>query len=189
MNFAQTTVEGGHVKHGNDSSAYVRFHKKSEKGVSKDFVEIMFPGDTKTIVNRQVKEEDKMRWPQYWDAYERGESFKAQGFPLEQWHSMDEGLIRMLNLKHVYTVEQLAQVTDQNGPGLGMGWRELVSKAKAFVEVREKTSDAMKYAEQYQAIAAENKLLQDENKSLAARLQLLEDRLEIKDKSETKRGK
>ena len=73
MAFAETTVNRGHVTHGNDESAYVRFYKRNEKGVTKDFVEIIFPGDTKTVTNRQLKEEDKFRWPKHWEAYQRGQ--------------------------------------------------------------------------------------------------------------------
>lgn len=176
--FAETTVErGGHVKHGNDSSAYVRFYKRNEKGVSKDFVEIMFPGDTKTIVNRQIKDDDKNRWPQHWEAYQRGEEFKADGFPLEQWTEIDEGMVRELNHKRIYTVDQLADVTDQNMANIGLGARELVAKAKAFTEVRKNTDASMKYAAQFEQMDAENKLLREENKTLAARMQALEDML------------
>lgn len=176
--FAETTVvSGGHVKHGNDSQAYVRFHKRNEKGVAKDFVEIMFPGDSRTVVNRQVKEEDKMRWPEQWRAYEAGEAFKVDGFPLEQWPeiSSDEGLIRDMNHKRIFTVEQLASVSDQNIGNLGLGARELVSKAKAFVEVRKDSEAVTKYAAQYEQIKAENMLLKDQLATVLARLQSIED--------------
>ena len=175
--FAETTVERGHVKHGNDGSAYVRFYKRNEKGVAKDFVEIMFPGDNKTVVNRQVKDDDKMRWPGQWQAYEAGEAFKIDGFPLEQWPelSSDEGMIRDLNTKRIYTVEQLASVSDQNLANIGLGARALVAKAKAFVDVRKDSAAVTRYAEQYEQIKGENLLLKEELAKMAARLQSVED--------------
>jgi transglutaminase-like putative cysteine protease len=186
--FAETTVERGHVTHGNDGSAYVRFYKRHEKGVSKDFVEIMFPGDTKTIVNRQVKDDDKMRWTQQWRAYEAGEAFKAEGCPLEQWPAVaqDEGLIRDLNHKHIYTVEQLAAVSDQNLANIGIGARELVAKANAFLDVRKDTQAAEKYAQLAEQSQAENKLLREQVADLAKRLQEVEDAKEDKRKRSAK---
>lgn len=189
--FAETTVErGGHVKHGNDDSAYVRFYKRNEKGVPKDFVEIMFPGDARTVVDRHVKDDDKMRWPKQWAAYESGEAFKADGFPLEQWPelSADEGVIRDLNHKRIYTVEQLANVSDQNLANIGLGARALVAKAKAFVEVRKDSAAVTKYAEQYEQVKAENLLLKDQLATMAARLQALEDSKEA-DEDKPRRGR
>lgn len=174
--FAETTVErGGHVKHGTDDAAWVRYYKRSEKGVSKDFIEIRFPGDNKTVVNRQVKEDDKHRWPKQWDAYQRGEEFKSEGYPLEQWPEVDEGQVREFNYKNIYTVEQLALMTDSNLQSLGPGGRELQAKAKAFVDVIKKTADASKYAAQYEAVKADNDRLAEENRLLSGRLQALED--------------
>lgn len=173
--FAETTVErGGHVKHGTDDSAYVRFHKYNEKGVAKDFVEIMFPGDSRTVVHRQVKEDDKNRFPKQWSAYQAGEEFKADGFPLEQWDQVDEGMVRDLNHKRIYTVEQLAAVTDQNLSNIGLGARELVAKAKAFSEVRKDSAAVAKYAAEAEQIKAAYALLEGQYKQLAERLQALE---------------
>lgn len=186
--FAETTVERGHVKHGNDDSAYVRFYKRSEKGVAKDFVEIMFPGDARTVVDRQVKEDDTHRWPKQWAAYQAGEEFKADGFPLEQWPEVDEGIVRDLNHKRIYTVEQLSAVTDQNLANIGLGARELVAKAKAFVEVRKDSAAVSKYAAQAEQALAENVLLRDELKVLAAKLQALQDAGEEKTRGRRKQG-
>jgi len=181
MSFADPTVQrDGHVKHGTDDSAYVRFYKRNEKGVAKDFVEIMFPGDNRTIVDRQVKEDDKYRWPKHWAAYEAGEEFKADGFPLEQWREVDEGMVREFNHKRIYTVEQLAAVTDQNLANLGLGARELVAKAKAFIAINKDAEAAQKYAAQYEEVKAENVLLKTQLSDLAARLQAMEDAKEEK---------
>lgn len=177
---AEPTVMNGHVSHGSDASAYVRFYKYSDKGRESDFVEIIFPGDARTEMRRKVQDSDKMRWPGHWAAYQAGEQSKAAGRPLEQWPQVDEAMIRELNHKRIYTVEQLASVTDGNLSNIGMGARELVAKAKAFVEAMEKTDAAQKYAAQYEQIKAENDVLQEQNRELASRLQALEDRLSDK---------
>lgn len=58
---AEPTVTNGHVSHGSDASAYVRFYKYSDKGRECDFVEIIFPGDARTEMRREVQDTDKMR--------------------------------------------------------------------------------------------------------------------------------
>lgn len=178
--FAEPTVKNGHVSHGSDASAYVRFYKYSDKGVESDFVEIIFPGDSRTEMRREVKDSDKVRWPAAWASYEAGEQSKATGYPLEQWRGVDEAMIRELNHKRIYTVEQLASVSDSNLANIGMGARELVAKAKAFIEVMKDTEAATRYAAQFEQMKSENDLLQEQNRELASRLQALEDRLSDK---------
>ena len=178
---AETTVQGGHVSHGNDRGSYVRFYKYVERGQLSesimDFVEIITPGDTKSEMRRQVQDSDKVRWPEAWAAYQAGEQSKITGYPLEQWPGVDEGMIRDWNHKRIYTVEQLAGLSDSSIESLGFGTRTYVAKAKAFLDVMAKTGDATKYAAQFESIKAENELLQEENRKLASRLQALEDRL------------
>lgn len=174
------TVRNGHVSHGSDASAYVRFYKYNDKGQENDFVEIIFPGDTRSEMRREVNDTDKMRWPQAYEAYKNGEVSKASGFPLDQWPQVDEGMIRELNHKRIYTVDQLASVSDANLPTIGLGAQALVAKAKAFLELRKDAGAIERYAEQFESMKAENKLLQDQNQSLAARLQALEDSQERK---------
>ncbi|SEO77637.1 hypothetical protein [Nitrosovibrio sp. Nv6] len=176
--FAEPTVRNGHVSHGSDASAYVRFYKYSDKGKESDFVEIIFPGDARTEMRRKVQETDKVRWPNHWAAYAAGEQSKATGYPLEQWREVDEAVIRDLNHKHIYTVEQLASVSDAHLSNLGLGARELVAKAKASVDVMKDTEAVSKYAAQFETIKGENELLQQQNRDLAARLQALEERLD-----------
>lgn len=173
--FAEATVKNGHVSHGSDASAYVRFYKYLDKGAEQDFVEIRFPGDMRTVMRRKVKDDDKMRWPGHWQAYLNGEQSKATGIPLEQWPGMDEGVIRELNHKNIYTVEQLSAVADGNIANIGIGARALIDRAKAYLELKKDTDAATKYTSQFAALTEENRLLQEQNRDLASRLQALED--------------
>src|SRR6185437_11248271 len=136
---AEPTVMNGHVSHGTDRAALVRFYKFEIHGMvgtkTQDFIEIISPGDTKSEMRRQVQDSDKIRWPDAWKAYEAGEEFKAQGTPLEQWREIDSSMIRELIHKHIYTIEQLANLGDTGIDNVGMGARMLVAKAKAFIEV------------------------------------------------------
>lgn len=158
-----------------DASAYVRFYKYMSEHGEQDFVEIIFPGDSRTEMRRKVQESDKVRWPGHWRAYQDGEQSKAEGRPLEQWAAIDAAVVRELNHKHIYTVEQLAAVADSNLSNIGLGARDLVAKAKAFIDVSKETEQAEKYAAKYEEIKAVNEFLSKQNKDLSDRLKALEE--------------
>ena len=145
--FAEPMVNrSGHVSYGDDESAVVRFHKHPYKDDLHDFVEIIFPADTKSITDRPVKESDKQRYSRQWEAYQKGEEFKQEGFPLESWVEMDPGMVREYNHHKIYTVEQLAGMNETNLTNLGLGARTLHTKAKAFIEAHKGTKEAVKFA-------------------------------------------
>ncbi len=173
--FSGATVTDTGVSHGGDASAHVRFYKYFDRGEECDFVEIIHPGDSRSAMRRRAQETDKHRWPGHWAAYERGEHFKASGYPLENWPALDPGLVRMLNSKHIYTVEQVAAVHDGNLAALGMGGRTLVDKAKAFMESRKDSDVVSKLVEQNEALKDERKLLQERMDAMSAQLQALAD--------------
>lgn len=125
-------------------SAIPRFHKQAVKNNwrsdqegkpvydSKDYVMILVPGDRLTVVDRQVTDADKARWPRYWAAYEKGQEFTVEGTPLEQWTLIDIGMVETLKYFNVRSVEQIAKMTDAQVQRVGMGMSELRQKAKVW---------------------------------------------------------
>ena len=136
----------GHVSYGDDTGLFVTFFKHPHKGVIKDYIEVVFPADTKSITRRPVKESDKERFSKKWEAYQKGEKYKEEGYPLEQWQVMDEGLVREYNHQRIYTVEQLAELKESSLDSLGLGARTYHTKAKAFVEANKNSGAAEKFA-------------------------------------------
>ena len=72
---------------------------------------------------------------------EQIEKFKADekasdmaGTPLKEWPRIDRALAASMAAVNVYTVEQLAGISDQNLTYLGMGGRELREAARAFLQ-------------------------------------------------------
>lgn len=163
----------GHVSYGQDEDCFVRFHKHPYRGEMKDYVEIIFPGARDTT-DRPVKESDKQRFTRQWEAYQKGEVFKQEGFPLENWQEMDAGMVREYNHNHIYTVEQLANMNEGNLSNLGLGARTFQTKAKAFIEAHKDTKAAVKFAALNEELKKQNKLLQESIKELKERLDSLE---------------
>lgn len=130
---------------GDKDNAFPRFYQKSKKLEYKSaqeghpvfetrhYVEIITPGDTRSIPNREVTDADKARWPREWSAYVENRELTPEGTPLEEWPLIDVGQIDHLKAFRIRSVEQLSQVSDNQLLNLGMGARSLRDKAIAWL--------------------------------------------------------
>jgi hypothetical protein len=134
--FAESTVVGKgtnlQVKHGDDSGLWVEFY--NNKIHQRPFIKVRVPGDNKTEWDRPVKEKDKQRFSKQWEAFNQQRSQYGEQTMLEQWEGLNDGQIRNLKAFNVQTVEQLANLTDGLIDRVGMGTRDLVRKANAWIE-------------------------------------------------------
>ena len=140
-------------------------------------------GDVFTVIAIDFTEADwdvkRAAYPHAATLYrEKGEEFKAEGYPLENWQAMDQGMVREYNHKRVYTVEQFANMAESNLDNLGLGARTLHTKAKAFLAAHKDTKVAEKYAAQNEELKKQMEILAKSNKDMKDRL----DSLEIKKK-------
>lgn len=124
-------------------------------------IRITIPGDTNNIIERRLDEEDKRKYPRAWAEYERGEAKGFTGTPLEQWPQMTRAQVKESKYFECHTVEQLAGLSDTHCQKMGMGFRELREKAKAYLGVAESTASAT-------AQALENEKLRQEMAELRA---------------------
>lgn len=133
--FPTATVEGQgvnlHVTHGSDAGLFVRFYWN--KIHDAHYVKINVPGDQRTEWDRPVKDSDKVRFRQQWEAYTSQQNqFGAQTM-LNGWEGMTEAQVAHFNARNVHTVEQLANMADAMITACGMGTRELVKKAQGHL--------------------------------------------------------
>lgn len=155
-----------------DAALFVEFYYRAEQNnyqsqvegrpifVSKPFVKIVLPGG-KNIVEREVNETDKVRFPRQWNAFVERKEAPITGLPVEQWPALSVEQVAVLKALSIYTVEQLVAIPETIYPQIGMDARSLVAKAKAFL-------DAAKGAAPMQALAAENAALKNEIEMLKA---------------------
>lgn len=76
-------------------------------------------------------------WPTVEPAYEawrKGQTLQQSGTGLAMWPPMTPAIMKRLEAVHIYTVEELAALTDSNVQALGIGIRELRDKARAWVD-------------------------------------------------------
>lgn len=98
-----------------------------------EFVEITFPADRRTIVDRRVKGEDKQRWPRQYAAFRSDQDQISDGMPLDQYAGLTAADVEELKFFKVRTVEQLAGLTDQNLSDMPPGVRKFRDAAARYL--------------------------------------------------------
>ncbi len=98
------------------------------------FVTIQVKGQDKQVVCRKAKDEDKRRFPDEWDAYQRESQETITGTPVDKLGNISPAQVASLKAANIRTVEELASVSDEVLRNLGMGARNLQAEAKAMLE-------------------------------------------------------
>lgn len=108
----------------------------------REFVKILIPGDRRAMVVEPVNDDHKARWPSEYAAFKAGQEAPIEGTPLTEWavSSMNKARAEELAYFNIKTVEQLAQVNDNQLQNLGMGARELRERAKTWLEIAQNGS-------------------------------------------------
>lgn len=100
----------------------------------KEFVEILVPGDRKTVMDTFVKEEHRRRWPREYAAFKAGLEVPTEGTPLEEWPAITRSQVEELRFGHIRTVEQLAALPDNAlNTTVPMGGYPLREKAQRWL--------------------------------------------------------
>jgi hypothetical protein len=129
-----------------DKNLAVRFYKQALKDEAKSveegraifvdtiMVEIRVRGDRNNVVNRPVREDDKHRFRQAYQSYEKHlESGLLEGTPLGEWGAVGPSFVEEMRYLGFYTVEQLAEAND-TVVGRVPGLQTFKQKAKVFLE-------------------------------------------------------
>lgn len=98
-----------------------------------EYIRIIVPGDKQNEVHRPATEMDKRRHPRQYADFKAGAREAQSGLPLKEWPAISASQAKELAHFHVYTVEQLANVSDGNIQNLGPV-RALQAKARDYLE-------------------------------------------------------
>ena len=97
-----------------------------------EFIEIAIAGDKDNVIDRPVQDNDKERFKASYGLFkEKGEG-AISGTRLSQWPGVTRGQVEELAFFKVYTVEQLAAMSDGNAQGF-MGINKLRTAARDFL--------------------------------------------------------
>ena|SRR3990167_1472292 len=72
----------------------------------------------------------------YYNHWLKGQETPVDGTPLAAWPGITRGQVQALNLLLIRSVEDLAAANDATQQRIGMGARELVGRAKIFMEAK-----------------------------------------------------
>lgn len=100
---------------------------------TKVYIEKICPGDMLNRVERMMRDQDKIDYPEEWQKYLRKEKHTVVGTPLEAWPQLTR--IQALEFKamNVETVEQLANLPENHAHKI-MGFIDLKRKAQIFLK-------------------------------------------------------
>lgn len=176
--FAAPRVDrNGQVTYGDDSSCWVEFRKEPEHRLALseqagrpiyedvDYIRIQFPGDKTKIVDRPVKEEDKYRFSRQWEAFQKTGQNVTSGTPLKEWPILTRSQIQELSTFGIFTVEQLASTSDGNMNFLGA--RDLIEKAKLWLDKAKGGSQVEKVAAENASLKADLEAMKEQIKELS----------------------
>lgn len=94
-------------------------------------IEVIQPGE-KESVKVLANDWHKMRFPKQWDAFQKGIQAERHGTRLDHLFPSEPAQIKSLEAMNVYTVEELASISDTSIGNIPMG-RQLVDRARAYL--------------------------------------------------------
>jgi hypothetical protein len=98
-----------------------------------EYIRIIVPGDKQNEVHRPATELDKRRYARQYADFKAGSREAQSGTPLKEWTAISASQAKELAHFHVYTVEQLANLSDANLQNIGP-IRGLQAKARYYME-------------------------------------------------------
>lgn len=99
-----------------------------------ELVEVRTPGDRYTVGVFPVEHIHRERWPDAYAAFKRGEVHAQSGTPLEMWPAVTTSQVYELKALSIFSVEDVAGLSDTNISRLGPMGRDLRTKAIAYIE-------------------------------------------------------
>lgn len=136
----------------------------------REFVEIVIAGDSKTCVSHKVTDEHRNRWHREYQAFKQGLESPVDGTPLSEVPWLSASQVMELKALNIFNIEALANLPDTGINRIGMGGRELVKKAQAYIEAAKDGAALQKYAEENEKLKTDVKMLQDQIKELSSML-------------------
>lgn len=179
----------GQISHASDASLFVEFYEESVRNGGKSeaagrpihddviYIRIVIPGG-KTTVERVARDEDKIRFPRQWAAFQANAKEPAvMGTPLKEWPALSKAQVADFVSVGIKTVDQLAALNDHGIQAIGMGGREWKAKAQAFLAQAAGNAPLETLAAENERMAEELEQYQQTVKVMAAQTAELETRL------------
>lgn len=157
--------------------------EKRQVFVDVPHVRIKNAGQDKQVFFGPVNEQHEARFPEELAAFLKGNQVAKTGTPIEQWPQITPSQVLMLKNLNVFSVEDVATLSDEGVGNVGPGGFKLRDDARKFLVQSMTTADLARMDE----VQAELAAAKEREKALLDRLGALEAKLAEGDKA--KRGK
>ena len=115
-----------------------------EVGENQDFIMIICPGQPKSEVRRKAKDSDKVEYRAEWNAYCEGKEHQVSGTPIELLPGLANGMADGLKALYIYTIEQMASLSDLSLQKVGMGGNDIRQRCQAYLSKNSTEVTALK---------------------------------------------
>lgn len=176
---------GGVVQYGNDKHLVVMFYvdkvhnalKSQQAGApiydAVDFVKIHHPGEQGQVIIRPATEQDKRRFRDRWDAFEKGREQLCDGVPIDVLFPTRPDTAANLRSFGVHTIEQCANMSATALDNIGMGAQEYKNRAKDWMEAASAGANYHKFNGELEGLRRENARLKRDIEQMSAQFNLL----------------
>jgi hypothetical protein len=151
-----------------------------------EMVSILTPGDTKAVPRHKVTDVHKQRYRERYIEWRRFQEAAPVGTPLEMWPVMTPARVMQLKSVNIFTVEQLAEVSDSNLHSIPMG-RDARNQARAWLETKKDADDVENKRREKEELMNGLRALEDKLEAMAAENRALKaEKAETQPKSKAK---
>ncbi len=105
------------------------------------FITIQHPGDNNHVIERFAADADAAEFPRQWAAFQAGTAAIPEGTLLSILFPDGPEIVENLKYFKVFTIEQLAGLTDTQIQAIGMGGRKMSQDAQAYLKAAAGGSD------------------------------------------------
>lgn len=139
-----------------------------------EMVQIHTVGSRLNVVVRRAHDLDRHRFAQAYRAFKETGASVIDGTPLEQYPPITRERLHLLKFHNVHTVEQLAEVKDNDIQGvIGLDGHAVRETARAWLEQSKETAKASKTGRELALLREENREAKERNEDLQNRLETL----------------
>lgn len=137
-----------------------------------EFIEITFAQSGGQTIVRQVRPEDKVQFADHYNAFKRNMSgeFTGSGMHVDQWAVLNKSQADMLKNMGIHTVENIAEMTEDQLILIGAGAQNLKHKAATWLKIAQDSSEAMRAVEAAEDLDRQKRALEEENAILRQRI-------------------
>lgn len=140
-------------------------------------IRFLIPGDPTSSPERYATDDDRHKYADHYRKFSQQKEIAESGTPIEHWPILNSSQIATLKYLNIFTVEQIAELSDANLSNIGHGASTLRDQAKAYLETAEQGAVPARLVDENDRLKGEIFLLKEELKRSHLRLEEFDNKL------------